>query len=100
MSDYNRRPEGWKEISEDEFRMGFFSYCLKSPEFRQILYNEENIMEGIFNAKLFRLDYVKTDLGYALINDWKEMKVKFFKFGNNWEDFEKDFASQFSGDNS
>lgn len=98
---YNHRPKGWEEISEKEFRRIFFMYIYQEPEYRQIFYDEESSMSGIFSAKLFRLSYENDrDLGVAMVNDWKEDKLSFFRFGTRWSEFSNAFANQFRGDNS
>jgi hypothetical protein len=103
-NDYNKEPEGWKEISEDDFKRLFFHYIYKKPEFRQIFYNQEkSSMGGVYDAKLFEVEYDGWEnMGVAIIDDFKAKKMKFYKFGTEerWKKNEGRFSSQFAGDNS
>ena len=102
--DYNHRPEGWKEIPVKEFMDHYyFHYCLKDSESRLIKYDESTTMSGLFSARLYDLEYPGCeDMGCAIVNDWKEGKMKFFRYGDDkrWTKFQGEFAAQFAGDNS
>jgi hypothetical protein len=89
-----KKPLGWIEINEYEFRRGFFMYKLGNHEPRQFYYVENNIKEGLFNCRLFDLDYSYADgIGYAIIDDWKADTLRFIKYGSSikWREFEEKF---------
>jgi hypothetical protein len=91
-----KKPSGWVEVSEHEFRRAFFTFKFEKEEPRQIYYVENNIKEGLFNSKLFELDYSFADgLGFAIVDDWKSDKLRFFKYGSRikWREFENKYSN-------
>lgn len=101
MSNYNKPLTDLKEISFDDYEAckEFFMYCL-TPESRQINYNND-ILQGSMNVRIFWVDENR-NLGYALFDDWKEKKVRFYRIGSDeaWLCFNRGFCAQFAGDNS
>ena len=106
MNDFNQRPEGFREITEETFKGLFFQHTLKHYEYRQIKYDPENCMQGLFRCRFYVFtaaeDFGFKGLGLALQGDWKAKKLKFATFGepNDLQKFYWQFAGQFKGDNS
>lgn len=101
---YNHRPFGWLEVDEKEYSDHlYFHYILKPAVSRQIQYDEENNMRGVFSARIYFLDYANVEgLGCATVWDWKSQKMRYFRVGDHqkWDRFVGRFAAQFAGDNS
>jgi hypothetical protein len=107
MSDYNKEPEGLKEITQDEWVRGMFHYCIEPVEGRQVRDNGK-----IFDLRMFDVpNFDKKKLGYAIMDDWfdhekgknrPERIIRFCRYGDDkdWLIFRNKFAAQFAGDNS
>ena len=74
---YNYAPPNWKEIKEEEFTTShFFTYTPKFSEYRQIIFGD--ISKGeMMSVQMF---YFHDGTGVALYPDWREGKVRYFKF--------------------
>jgi hypothetical protein len=101
---YNSMPEHSIEITDNyEEQLHFFTYCFKESKdnSRQPNYNPNNWLEGSYDMRLFWINEEK-ELGYGIAKDWKNNKIRWYKFGNAeaWNDFNGGFAAQFSRDNS
>jgi hypothetical protein len=81
MSEFNVAPEGWREISVEEFaRSHFFIYSFDKYEYRQIrrLADGSEIEGPMLAVGLF---HMHDNTGYGIRNDWWEEKVFYYKFG-------------------
>lgn len=98
---YNLPLKELTELSWDDYEdcKPVFTYCLQI-ESRQINYNND-IMQGSMNVRIFWADESR-NLGYALFDDWKAKKIRFYRVGSDkkWRSFNREFAAQFVGDNS
>lgn len=109
MSEYNRSPEGLKEITLEEWTRGMFHYCIKPVESRQVRDVEKR---RYFNLRMFDVpNFDDKKMGYAIMDDWFDSELgknrpkritRFCRYGNDadWVSFENRFAAQFVGDNS
>lgn len=99
MSDYNKKPEGFTEITEKEFYSKFFHYCLKKAESRQMFSDPNDYRSKVLTARLFDLNYDNEKRGIGIIENHPDKPI-FFQYGTEWVRLEKEFAAQFAGDNS
>ena len=101
MNKFNTPLTELTELSLDDYEAckTFFTYCL-TQESRQIHYNN-NFMQGSMNVRIFWVRE-ELNLGFALFDDWKAKKVRFYRVGSdeNWAIFKRGFGAQFTGDNS
>lgn len=106
MSDYNKMPEGLKEISLEEWAKGMFCYCILPVESRQVT-------DVTFcNLRMFDVpNHQDKKLGFAIMDDWYDKEtgknrhphmIRFCRYGldDDWRVFEQRFAAQFARDNS
>lgn len=111
MSNYNKFPSHWREISNEEFAKIFFHYQTPNPEFRQMFHDDEtgfrDMKKGYTSAKLFQISdpFHNSEIGIALFEiyiDSRIQKLGFAKYGSeeDWLKFNSTFAYQFRGDNS
>lgn len=106
MNNYNTAPVGLKEIPLSEWHHGFFMYCLKKYESRQVY--DHGFMKEHYDLRMFELDYnlpqYEHPLGFAIKRSYVNSKalISFCRFGTDedWKVFQMGFASQFAGDNS
>jgi hypothetical protein len=106
MNDYNKTPEGLKEVPLDEWTQGMLHYCIKISETRQVCDGKN------FNLRMFDVpNFDDKKLGYAIMDDWFDNDTqknrpkritRFCRYGldEDWKIFHGKFAAQFAGDNS
>lgn len=96
MSEYNKMPDNAIDITGDyEQIKGMFIFHTEI-ENRNPYYNEKMKSAGNFSMKIM---WVCKDrgLGYGIADDWKERKIKVFKFGSEekWRNFVDMISKQF-----
>lgn len=73
---YNDYPSNWRELTEQEFAQSWFwLYCWNLYEFRQM----GDSVRGYQAARLFFLTHF--NMGFAMANEWRTGKVRYFQFG-------------------
>ena len=107
---FNELPEGCVLVTENEFYLRFFMYCIGGELYRQ----PRNIGDGILcdgehfsSIRMFPLSYAGCEkIGYGLAQVYHSkncvQRVAFFKFGSadTWVKLQTEMAAQFAGDNS
>lgn len=88
MSDFNKTPDNWREISEEEFVKGnFFLYAPQRTEFRQLTKAGVKAESGgsLINAQLY---FFHDETGVAMMDDHWAGKIRFFAFGcaHEWKE--------------
>lgn len=86
-SDYNKVPDGWREITEEQFAQGqFFTYEAEAVEFRQFHPSPIKDEKGhpLLDARLW---HYWDGTGIGMMHDFWAGKVRFFAFGCD-HDFE------------
>lgn len=85
---HNDFPPNWHELTEEEFaRSPFFSYPPKVIEYRQMRkYHDGRLHDG--PAIMTNLHFMNDNTGYAIVADYWDKKVHFYKFGceHQWGD--------------
>ena len=84
--EYNKVPDGWREITEKEFAQGpFFGECAEFYEFRQ--FHPSPIKSEAKGALVdARLWFYHGGHGIGMMHDFWAGKVRYFAFGcdHNW----------------
>lgn len=105
-SDFNKKPDGLKEIDLKEWSRIMFIYQTRPKELRQVT------NDGHYTLIMFDVPNIENKkLGVAVMNDWHdntigknrpEAIIRYCKYGTeeDWKIFEQRFAHQFAGDNS
>jgi len=74
----NLLPNGWREVSHEEFsQSAFFTYSPTHIEYRQ-MYNDDTFSSKMISARLF---HFSDGTGFAMSNDYWDKKVSYFRFG-------------------
>jgi len=81
---FNDFPPNWHEIDAKAYsRADYFTYGAWLSEYRQMLPpTRDKVMVAA------RLEFLRDGTGYAVVNDWHEQTIKYFKFGcdHQWGD--------------
>lgn len=71
---FNQYPPGWRELTAAEFaQSSFFTYQTEMVEYRQ--------MHGQGAYQSAHLNWMNDNTGFAIVNDFWEGTIKFFRFG-------------------
>lgn len=103
-SHYNWAPQGFREVTMDEFGRRFYMYILKPQCSKQIHRDAEGnqLKESFTSIRFWEIDYDGWEnMGLAMASDNKNI-LRYFMFGEKirWTKNENAFAAQFAGDNS
>lgn len=90
---YNAFPPNWREISEGEFAQSrHFLLYPELWEFRQMLKRDAR-GSIVAPAVAAHLQWQRNGIGFAVVNDFWEKRVRFFTFGQIPEGYAENFDS-------
>lgn len=95
MSDYNKMPDNAIEVTDNYNAMNsFFNMQIEENEFRQVMY-DDNPLSGVFDMRISWINK-SIGLGYGIARDWKDKKIRLYKFGSedNWNNHLKAIAKE------